>query len=606
MKTRMDELVELINYHNKKYWIDNEPEILDSDYDKLINELKIIEPNNPLLTKILTPQSKVKREKVNHKVPMLSLNKCYSKENLIKWCTSVARSSKEMFLIQPKLDGVSGDFNNGILATRGNGEVGENISSKIPLIKYREANQIKEIKLSDLKKNVRGEIIIADNVFEVYKKKLLKSDGTQYKTARGLCSGLLMKETTDPKYESIIHFINFNVGTTEIDLETMEEINIEDIRNHFKENQSFSTDGFVIKLKDEKYSKLLGFTSHHPKGHIAFKFENPYKETVLMDIEWSVGKHTITPVGLIKPIELNNSTISRISLHNGKFLLDKDLHIGDFITVEKAGEIIPHVKSSRPGKKRTQIRLINCPSCCGQITYNEPEIICNNPDCIGKNSRNLYDSITRIGIENLGLSTVNKLINIGVESLLDIFILTKEDLKVLPGFKEKSIDNLYNEIQKIKEKPIHDWRILSSLNIKGIGQSLSKKLLLENTLDELTQMSIESLTQISNIGEERACELSEGLFVYKQFIDTLKQFFPQMISSKNKQINGKVCFTGKGKHSREYYKQMAERDGYIVCSSVTKDLSFLVTNNMNSNSSSMKKAKANNIKILLYTEIDEN
>ncbi len=602
-QNRKQILEELINYHNQKYWEENTQEISDIEYDELINELQLIDPENQLLKKIFSPKKNIKREKIIHKIPMLSLNKVYNKKDLIKWCRSVMRNENEIFLVQPKFDGISGSFTDGILSTRGNGQIGENISSKIPLIKYFSKSHA-YFKLNELKENARGELIITNETFERVKDILTKSDGTKYKTPRGLCSGLLMKDETDIKNENIIHFINFNTSSIECNLKSIQEINIDDTQKQLSEI-GYATDGFVIKLKDEEYSNKLGFTSHHPKGQIAYKFNNPYKETILIDIEWSVGRYTITPIGLIKPININNSTISRVSLHNGKFIIDKNIHIGDFLTIEKAGEIIPHVKSVRSGQNTTEITLETCPRCGEKITYDDPEIVCNNPNCVGKNVRNLYDSIIRIGIENLGPSTVQKLVDIGVESILDIFVLTKEDLIGLPGFKEKSIDNLYEEIQKVKNRPIEDWRILSSLNLKGIGSSMSKKLLLENSLTELKQMNTDDLIEISNIGGERANELFTGLFINQPHMDMLETFFPSIISSKNQKIKGKVCFTGKGNKSRQYYKQMAERDGFIVCSSVTKDLNFLVTDNLNSNSNKMKIAKQNNIQILTYNQIDE-
>ena len=602
-QTRIQMLENLINYHNQKYWEENTQEISDIEYDHLVNELQAIDPENELFGKIFSPKKNIKREKITHKIPMLSLNKVYNKEDLIKWCKSVCRDENEIFLIQPKLDGISGNFTDNILSTRGNGHVGENISSKIPLIKYFSKNHA-YFKLSELNESVRGELIITAETFEHVKETLTKSDGEEYKTARGLCSGLLMKDETDVIKENIIHFVNFNTITTECNLKSIIDINIEDSQKQLSEI-SYATDGFVVKLKDEEYSKSLGFTSHHPKGQIAYKFNNPCKETILLGIEWSVGKHTITPVGLVEPVNINNSTISRVSLHNGKFIIDNKIRIGDYLTIEKAGEIIPHVQSVRPGKDTKEINLDKCPRCGESITYNDPEIVCDNPNCVGKNVRNLYDSIIRLGIENLGPSTVQKLVDIGIESILDIFVLTKEDLEELPGFKEKSIDNLYNEIQKVKDRSIEDWRILSSLNLKGIGSSMSKKLLLDNSLSELKQMTCEDLIEIANIGDERANELFTGLFINQPHMEMLETFFPSIISSKNQQIKGKVCFTGKGDKPREYYKRMADRDGFIVCSNVTKDLSFLVTDNLNSNSSKMKKAKQNNIQIITYNQLNE-
>ncbi len=595
-----------IKNHNYAYWKRNKPLISDIEYDELVNELIKYDPTNSLITKIESPKvkQKLKREKYVHTEPMLSLNKVYTKTELVKWCENVSRNADEVFLFQPKLDGISGSFKDKILSTRGNGNIGENISNKIPIIKYF-GQDAEFLPLTELENEVRGELIITESTFDIFKNKLLRSDGQEYKTARGLCSGLLMKETTNTLIDNIIHFVNFNKFTEELKIDDIKEINIHNTQLQLSE-MNYQTDGFVVKLKDEIYSKQLGFTSHHPKGQMAFKFNNSFKESILLDIEWSVGKHTITPIGIIKPVNINNSIIKRVSLHNGKFILDHDLKIGDNVTVEKAGDIIPHIKGTSPGEDRKDIYIEKCPQCGEAIEYVEPEIVCNNTECLGSNVRKLYDSIIRIGIENIGPSITEKLYNINKRCLLDIFTVTKKELKKLPNFKQKSIDNLYDEIQKVQINNIDDWQLLSCLNLKGIGTTLSKTLLKEFTLKELKDKSKDDLTLIDGIGEERARELYEGLVINESFITTLSSFFKGVNVSKNQKVKGKVCFTGKGNFPRNYYTKMATRDGYLVTSSVTKDLTFLVTDNVNGKGSKMKKAGKNNIPILTYNQIEES
>ena len=576
-KEQIKNLVKLIKYHNKKYWIDNDPEISDSDYDKLEINLKKLDPNNKVFDEIydIKIKFKTKRKKVKHIPPMLSLNKVYSTKDLFSWCLSVSRNENELFSLQPKLDGISGDIDKGILSTRGDGEIGEDISSKKIIMNYIGPNNTSTI-MELFNGKDRGEIIIKKQVFENIKNKIKRSDGSYYKTPRGLCSGLLMRDNTDISFGRILNFVSFNTYSQNYSLKQLQKLDFKQLEKELS-SWIYNTDGLVIKLVDEEYSKSLGYTSHHPKGQIAFKFDNPSKETILEGIEWSMGKHTITPVGLIRPVEINNAKISRVSLHNGKFILDKNLHIGDYVTVERAGEIIPYVLSSRPGKERKKITLEKCPQCGKEVTYEEPEIICTNRNCAGSAVHKLYDSVVRIGIENIGLSTVKKLYNIGIENVIDVLNLSKVEISSLPGFANKSIDNLYNEIQKIKSKKIEDWRILSCLNLKGIGTSLSKKLLKQFTLYELLSMTEEDLINLDDIGPERAKEIEEGLFENEILIEELVTMFPDLIESKGKKIKGKVCFTGKGPKPRNFFKKMAEEEGYTSTNSVSKDLTFLVT-----------------------------
>lgn len=602
-KKRIEKLVELITYHNKKYWIDNDPEISDFDYDKLEIELLELDPENNIFKDIysIKIQFATKRRKVKHKEKMLSLNKVYTDVDLYKWCKSISRNDNEIFTLGPKLDGVSGDFTDGVLATRGDGEIGENISSKAVIMNYIGPNNNSTL-MELFNGNDRGEIIIKKNIFEKIKNKILKSDNTPYKTPRGLCSGLLMKDKVNKQLDRILHFVSFNTYIQEYTLNELKKIDWSDYENQIK-NWDYAVDGLVIKIKDKEYSNSLGFTSHHPRGQIAFKFANPNEETKLIDIEWSMGKHSITPVGLIEPVIINNAKISRVSLHNAKFIMDRDLQIGDYVTIERAGEIIPYVLSTKPGEKRTEITLITCPQCGKDITYIEPEVVCLNYDCPGSNTKKLYDAVVRIGIENIGHTTVEKLYNIGATSLLDILVLTKSDIKMLPGFADKSIDNLYNTIQKIKEKEIEDWRIISCLNLKGIGTTLSKKLLTNYTLYDLMSMSSDDLIKISDIGPERAKELEEGLFENESFIEALIELFSNIKETKNSVVKGKVCFTGKGPKPRDFYKKMAEQDGFLSTNTVSKDLTYLVTDNLESTSSKMIKAKKYKTQILTYDQL---
>lgn len=605
IKKRIQELEILVEYHNYKYWVENNPEISDPEYDLLEQELKELDPNNELFQKIYDIKINYNRRnklgKIKRENPMLSLDKVYSIEDLFNWCEKVSRSQNETFLMQPKLDGVSGDYSNGILSTRGDGYVGENITDKLPLIRYCGANDKSALGL--LKINTRGEIIISKQKYEYFKDKILKSDGTQYKSPRGLCSGILMRDDVDSNLNQILDFIDFNTYSQTYTLEEIKKINFKEIEKQIK-NWEYDVDGLVFKLSDEEYSKTLGFTSHHPKGQIAFKFSNPSAETKLIGIEWSVGKHTITPVGLVETVEINNANISRVSLHNGKFLIDKNLCIGDYVVIERSGEIIPHIVSVRPGENRQQIILEECPRCGGEVGYEEPEVVCLNPNCKGSDIKKLHDSIIRLGIENLGPSTIQKLYDYGVKNIIDIFNISFNDIMSLEGFKDKSAENLFNEINKIKNSKIEDWRILSSLNLKGIGTSLSKKLLNKFTLDEIRSMSSKELENINDMGPERAKILEEGLYENEEILDGLIEIFPDIIDSKDKQIKGTICFTGKGNKKREYYKKIAEQNGYRSVNSVGKDLTYLVTNDLNSNSGKMKKARKYGVQIITYKDFE--
>jgi DNA ligase (NAD+) len=579
------ELVKMIEHHDKLYWEEFTPQISDIDYDNLVKQLRLINPDNPILSKL--HQSVRGKHKIPFKEPLLSLNKAYSIDELLKWCEKVGRSENEMFIIQPKYDGVSVDFNGKILVTTSDSYYGIDISDRIKYIKD----------ISNIP--IRGEIVITKTDFNDHViGKLKKSNGEDFKNTRNAAAGLLNRDDPipDPKVLTLVPFNKMGFDITLKQLLT-DQTKIKQAEEYVKFKLDYPVDGLVIKLKDEEYSKSLGVTSHHPKGQIAFKFETINVKSILQNVTWQVGKNVITPVGNIKPIEILNATIKNVNLHNAKYILDKDLQINDIVYIQRSGEIIPDLVDNEPGENRKPIIINECPECGEELEYNEPHLMCTNKNCAGKLSRKLLDCIKRLGIETLGLSTIEKIIEIfEIDSIIDIFELSVDDIKHLDGFADVSAVKLFNEIQKIKLKPIEDYKILSSLNIKGIGNSLSKSLLKKVSLNQLLQMQPEDLEQFEQIGETRAFEIFLGLEEYSEIINYMCNNFNVVRTSSEQKPT--ICFTGKMQEQRSYYELLAEQHGFNISNRVTNDLSLLVTVDMNSTKSKMKTAKQLNIKII--------
>lgn len=589
------DLVKEIEIHNEAYWEKGEPIISDIAYDALVESLRNKNPDHPLVNKVHTP-SVSSDGKVTHKLPMRSLDKVYSIEELIKWCIKVARNERELFNIEYKFDGVSADLSNGILATRGDGIIGENISSKLPII-----NVMRRVP------NARGEIVMLKDVFERLK------DTLEFKNTRNAVGGLLNRDDVDISYGKILTLVNFDeiqfpFTLTEIMAFTTDPKPFEDIIK-VAGMSNFPTDGLVIKLQDQLYAKSLGATSHHAKGEIAFKFANPTGETVLEGIEWSMGKHVITPIGKVKPVEISGVTISNVNLHNLGYIIKNDIHIGDTIIVERAGDVIPDVHKVIPGMCRVVITLEKCPSCGGEVVYNDPIIICKNEECPGKHLHRLMDSVVRIGIERLGLPTLRKMVEtLEVKNLIDIVALTPTQINTLEGFGARSSVNLYREIQKVCENPVDDWRILSCLNLVGIGTSLSKTLLEQFSFDELRGMSIESLKDVEGIGSERASILAHGLVSNSRYIDILLDVLTvrsSKTSGTNTEKKIKICFTGKFPQKKSYYYKLLGPE-YEVVERIGSDTNVLVVANPSVESNKTKSAKKKGISIVgLYDLFDK-
>lgn len=588
-----------IRRHNYLYWVENKPQISDSEYDKLVNELAEIDPDNELIAKIHTPKV-FSNGKVKHLKPMLSLEKAYSVDEVLKWCRKVKRSDSELFVLQPKYDGVSGELFLGVLSTRGDGVIGEDITNKLSIIKILKGGVV--VPGTDCKEDVRGEIVILKSEFEEVQRKIPRKDGQPYKNLRNAVGGILNRDDIDSSVGLLLTLIDFGWASVYLMFEGIDEF---DWKRYIEvvKSSDFPADGLVVKVADPKYVEELGATSHHSKSEISLKFENPCGETILIDVVGSLGKHTVTPIGRVKPVEVSGITIKNVNLHNWKYVQEHDLHIGDIVIVERAGDVIPDIKSSSPGDTRKEIRIDTCPVCGDLLDYAEPELICINDNCPGKHVNILMDAVTRIGIERLGLPTLKKMVaTLGVSDLVDVFNLTKEDILAMDGFGETSTQNLFNEIQKVKQNGVEEWQILASLNLPGIGRTLSQKLLEQKSLEELRSISVPEFITFNDIGFERASVIVEGLFANSYYIDRLLETLPikerQVVSSD--MIT--VCMTGKFDRKKSEYKKLFEPLGILIVDDVKDGIDYLVCDELKG-STKQRKAEKLGIPIITSTTL---
>ena len=589
MKERIQYLQKSIKSYNILYWENGKTAITDPEYDKLVEELKLLSPNDSLINNIETP-TVLSSGKVEHLNPMLSLNKVYKIEELIKWCNKVSRDENEGFLIQPKYDGISAELSNGILSTRGNGIIGENISDKLPIIKIVSSGNIHDY--------VRGEILIDIQKFEEIK--------GEYKNPRNFVAGMLNRDDIDLSKGKFLSFVEFDISSTVFKLKEIMKVKWMDLIINTKKS-GYPSDGLVIKIRDKQYSESLGVTSHHAKGEIALKFKNPEEKTVLLNCVLSPGKHNLTPVGKVKPVEISGVTVSNVNLHNYKYILDRDIQIGDTVFVERAGDVIPDIKKSIPGENRRQIRFSECPECGDGIEYIEPDLVCMNDNCIGKRVCMIMDSIRRIGIERLGEPTLRKILNTyDIIDLIDVFSLTKEDILQLDGFAETSAENLLNEINTVKENGVFEWQILASLNLNGIGETLSKDLLKDMKINDLSDMSYADFISIPGIGPERANVLVKGLHENSNYIERLFSTLPIKIEGKTMETLKGVVFTltGTMPMGRKDIKKMIESKGGKV-KGISKETNYLVCDDVSSGSGKVKKALGYGTAIMSFDQLME-
>lgn len=602
------ELFELIKYHNNKYWIENSPEISDIEYDNLVKQYLAVGGKY----EDFEFKSQLSKSKYKHQTPMYSLNKAYTFDELKSWLTSVCRSSNEKLIIEPKFDGWAGKYipKTKQLVTRGDGYIGDNISDKLPLISIKIDIKNKSINQLDY---ILGEIIINQDNFKKYQTKLLGKNGKPYKTPRTCLTGLLASKTIPLYNFKPLEFIDYNLYCKFITFDLLTENVFLELINFTQNEFIYPCDGLVIKIEDLKYYDSLGYTSHHPKGAIAFKFGNPSAIATLRDVKWFVGKnHTLNPVGILDPVTIAGHTITKVNLHNAENILNLNIKINDEVLVERCGEIIPDVVKVIPNKNndRKDIIIQCCPDCGSPLEYRPPFLYCTNENCSAPIIKKLTDSCVRIGLKTFGPGTVDKLVNeLNIETIDEIFSLTKQEIIGLTGFADISTNNLFNEINNIKNNNIEDWKLLSSLNIHGIGNDISKIILKYYTLDELIDienLNIEKLLLIPGLGQIRVEDLLDGLKFNEIVLKNLLSIFENKIIISKNNINNypKICFTGKMNNPRSYYESLAKEKGFEPVSIVNKDLSVLVTTDLSRNSSKMVKAKKLGIKIITIQEFE--
>ena len=589
----IQELVQLIEYHNQRYWELGEPEISDDDYDRLMVELRSRDPNHPLLHWVGTQRTASAGGKVKLAKPMLSLDKAYSLEEVVEWAQKYIRSKDELLLAQPKYDGISANFDGTILATRGDGEIGEDISDKLPLIELEAPNYT-----GQLNRPARGEIVIRKDDFANLYSHIYKKGGGVYKNSRNAVAGIMgLKDISDMiRQHAKLTLADYSLVSFKIKFSELSGRFAEIIET--VEALPYPTDGVVFKLADTAYSESLGATSHHPRGQIAFKFSGIRRKTKLLAVEWSFGKNALTPVAELDPVEIGGVTIKRATLHNAQNIIDMDIQIHDEVTVERAGDVIPYIVSREPGGERINAMITNCPGCGSTLVRRGPELCCVNPECFETNLQKLTAAVKNFGIEQLGEPTIRKMmLSLGVKKLSDIFKLTQNQLLKLDNFAEKSAANLYREIDTAKH--VADYQFLAALNIPNIGLDIAKILLKYFKLEELSTLSEDELLNVPGIGEKRAKAIVEVLHSEAQEINDLLATVEVSKTAQNSSTTRPtICFTGKMPEKRSFYENLAAEHGYEAVDSVSQSLSLLVTADISSNSSKTAKAKKLGIPIV--------
>lgn len=629
IKTRMDELIDQINYHSNKYYNDDAPEISDYEYDNLMKELIKIEEENPQIKRADSPSSRVggkpldKFTQITHKIPMLSLSNAYSDKDLKdfdKRVRELAEDSVE-YVVEFKIDGLSVGltYKNGVFekgATRGNGVVGEDITENLRTVKTI------PLKINDTEEVVvRGEVYISKENFEKINE-LQEEQGLQLfanprnlaaGTLRQLDSKLTAKRPLDIFIFNLEYIENTNLKSHSESLEYLKNLgfkvstdykvcsNIEGVIKHIEywtENRSklpFEIDGMVIKVNDLQQRDIMGYTAKSPRWAIAYKFPAEQKKTKLIDIIVEVGRTgTITPTAILEPVRLAGTTVSRATLHNEDYINEKDIKIGDTVLVQKAGDIIPQVvqvvKDDRDGNEIEFKFPDKCPVCSEPTVRLEGEaaVKCINISCPAQIRRGIIHFASRdaMNIEGLGESIVGLLLdNNIIKDIADLYYIKKEDVINLERMGEKSAENLIKAIEKSKQNEL--YRLINGLGIKYIGVKGAKVLAKSfDSLDEIINADAVQLTNLEEFGDIMANSVVEFFKEEKNMtvINKLKEAGVNTESIKNKDesivniFEGmKIVLTGTlPTLKRNDAKEMIEARGGKATSSVSKSTTFVL------------------------------
>lgn len=648
---RIEELINLINYHNEKYYNQDSPEIEDFEYDNLMKELIKLEEENPELKRNDSPSNRVggkpldKFEQVVHKIPMLSLSNAYSWEDLKDFDSRVreAVGSDVEYVVEFKIDGLSVglNYNNGIFesgATRGNGIVGENITKNLMTIKNIPLNIDEKGELT-----VRGEVYISKRDFEEINKIQEEQDQPLYANPRNLAAGSLrqldskltakrpldififnLEDINSKQFkthsESLEYLkqLGFHVSPEFKVFKTMDEI-IEYIKywTEHREDLGFGIDGMVIKVNNLAQREQMGYTAKSPRWAIAYKFPAERKETKLLDIVVEVGRTgTITPTAVLEPIRLAGTTVSRATLHNEDYINEKDIKINDTVLVQKAGDIIPQVveviKEKRTGEEIEFKMPEECPV-CGEPTVRlegEAAVKCINISCPAQIRRGIIHFASReaMDIDGLGESIITLLLKQDlIKDISDLYYLKKEQISVLERMGDKSATNLINAINKSKENDL--WRFINGLGIKLIGTKAAKILASEfKDLDKLMSATEQELINLEEFGQTMADSVVEFFKEEKNIsvIEKLKEagVNTKLIESDDEDIpkifeKMKIVLTGTlPTLKRNDAKEMIEKRGGKATSSVSKSTSFVLAGE----EAGSKLTKANDLGIKVIDE----
>lgn len=646
---RMQELISLINKAAYEYYTLDKPTISDQEYDRYMQELIKLETENPNHIQADSPTKRVGGividgfSKIKHQIPMLSLGNVFNESDIISFDERIKKEGvKPSYVCELKIDGLAVTlvYEKGILvrgATRGDGIIGEDITHNVKTIKSVPLKLTEPVDIE-----VRGEIYMGKASFESLNEERLRNGEEVFANPRNAAAGsvrqLDSKIAASRNLDCFIYHLpnasDYNIYSHYEALKYMKKLgfntnpntalvhNTNTLLDYINEwtinrnNLSYEIDGIVIKLDSINDQIKMGYTAKYPRWATAYKFPALEVITKLKDIIFSVGRTgQVTPNAVLEPVRVAGSLISRATLHNADYVIDKDIMIGDMVLIRKAGDVIPEVvrvlKERRTNKEIAFVMTEVCPICNSKLVRKDMEaaFYCNNPHCDAKKIEGLihYADRNAMNIEGFGDQIVEDFYNTGyLKSITDFYSLKtkKEELQELEGFGEKSINNLLDSIENSKSNSLE--RLLFGLGIRHVGLKTAKLLASRyHGMDNLMNISYEELVNVRDIGAKIADSLVKYFEDNKNLIGTLKSLginmnylgtkkvFSDIFSDKTFVLTGNLDTL-----TREAASALIEEFGGKVTSSVSKNTTAVIVGE----NPGSKYDKAQKLGVAIWTE----
>ena len=652
-KERIFKLTDLINKYRREYYELDSPTISDFEYDSLIRNLEELEKEYPEYafdnspTKLVGYVANNAFEKVRFKNPMLSLADIFSYDEVREFDNRIVSAGfNPTYVCELKIDGIASSINyeSGFLklaSTRGNGLEGENITENVKTIET-----LPKVLHEDIDIEVRGEVYMKRSVLKRINDERKSQNLDLFKNCRNACGGSLRQldpevtrqRSLDTFDYTLVDPDKFGIKTQKDALNFMASLgfavnpnfryceNIEEVIEYLKEWETkrkdldYDTDGVVIKVNEFDLYDKIGYTVKYPKWGVAFKFPAEEVETEIQDIIFTVGRTgNITPIAILEPVMISGSLVSKATLNNEDFLKEKDVRVGDYVLVHKAGEIIPEVVAVNLERRKDHLKPFNmiekCPVCGSQLVRKDGESnhYCVNPNCDGRKLANIiyFASKPCMNIETLGDKLIERLYKLGyVRDILDIYHLKnyKNDLMALDDLGEKSVNVLLDNIEASKNNSLD--KVISALGIRYVGGKVAKILAREfKSLDGLLNAKYEDLVVIRDIGDAIALSVVSYVSTNYELVKDLIALGidPKVeINEDENQIflNKSVVLTGKLETlTREEASALIEKHGGRAATSVSKQTYLVVAGS--DAGSKLTKARELGIKVINEQEFLE-